>query len=257
MFKLILPLILLAATAIAENKFITLRTDNMLLLQGEISAPAVFELEERFTKLVNARKAGEPLYIVIDSPGGDIRAGNEFIEFAKTVKNVHTISLFAASMASAIVESLPGQRYIAENGTLMFHRAAGGFEGQFEDGEVESRLAYAKAIVRSMEQRNADRMCVQLADYKAKVKNEYWLYGKNAVEEKAADATVDIQCSQQLLDTKLKQQVTIMGLFQVEVESSGCPLMHGMKLVKGNEEEAKALAIYLKTYRDSGYFKIK
>jgi ATP-dependent protease ClpP protease subunit len=252
MFKFILAcvLTLFTSAALAENKLVQLRPENMLLIRGEVSDQSMAEASEKLVALAVKRgSARYTIYIVLDTPGGDVVAGNEFIEFAKMVPNVETVTLFAASMGAAIVEALPGTRNITENGTLMFHRAKGGFQGQFEDGEVESRLDYAKQIIRSMEQRNADRMSMSLPDYKAGVVNEMWHYGRNAISKKSADAVVDLICNIELISQVERSTMTIFGILQVTVESSRCPLLKGMRLVKPDREEQEALEQYLENYK--------
>jgi ATP-dependent protease ClpP protease subunit len=164
------------------------------------------------------------IYLVMDTPGGSIAAGESFIEFAKTLPNIHTISLFAASMGSAIVEALPGNRLITASGIMMFHRAKGNFRGQFETGEVEAQLKFWQQMVRSMEARNAKRMNMSLADYKDKVRNEWWSRGGNAVIDGMVDEVVTVKCSQVLID---KREVGFTkGLFGASsAVFSGCPLI--------------------------------
>ncbi len=236
----LLTVLLCAGSALAGNKRIPLTTTNTVAIRDEINSESVATAEAEIIKLaLNRKLVSEPIYLVIDSPGGSITDGEDFIQFAKTVPNLHTVTLFAASMASAIVESLPGRRYVTENGTLMFHRAKGGFSGQFETGEVESRLDWAKQIVRLLETRNASRMCLSLPAYKEKVVNEYWLYGANAVSQKVADEVVDVVCSRELVLGKDIFDVNFMGM-RFKVSQSKCPLLKGAALVGAGDERIKA-----------------
>jgi ATP-dependent protease ClpP protease subunit len=159
----------------------------------------------------------------MDSPGGEVDSGIQFIEFAKTIPNLRTITIFAASMASGIVEGLPGIRLITGNGFLMFHRATGEFSGQFEMGEVEHRLALAKEVILELEKQNAARLKISIEDYKNKIKDEYWLLSKKAVLEKAADKVIDIVCSKELIDSRTVLKIdSIFGT--AKYEFSNCPL---------------------------------
>jgi ATP-dependent protease ClpP protease subunit len=256
MIKLLLALLFVVPT-LAANRVIDLTTTNHILIRGEISTSSMDQAAEQFANIVLKRTGGETIYVVLDSPGGDIQAGNDFIEFAKLVGNVETISMFSASMAAGIVQGLPGKRLVTENGTVMFHRASGGFQGQFEDGEVESRLAYAKSLVRSMEIRNSERMSLPLKGYKSKIRNELWLYGRDAVNQKAADEVIDLRCSKELVEAKTVSYMSIMGMFTIKVESSKCPLLKGIKAIKPTDEEQTALTKYAKTYTNSGILRVK
>jgi len=208
----------------AVARTVDLTPENSVLLRGEVSDESVEQAMDSLRSAVTKRGSLDyTIYLVLDSPGGSIDAGNAFIEYAKSVKNLKTVTFFAASMASAIVQALPGERLIIETGVLMFHRARGGFEGQFESGEVESRLDWAKQIVRHLEKINADRMKMSIPKYKALVVNELWLFGKMSVKRNGADDVVSVTCSDELANTVA---VTVMNSFfgPIRLKTSACPL---------------------------------
>lgn len=220
---------LTAATCFAAEN-ITLNTKNTVVFRDEVNGQSTNDAMERLLALDSIRGSKDyPIYLVLDSPGGNIDDGLNFIAFASTIKNLKTITMFAASMAAGIVEALPGERLVTETSTLMFHRAKGGLQGQFEDGEMESRLSYIKKIVRQMEIVNAARMKMRLVEYKDRVKDEMWLYGEESIAEKAADRLIIISCSKDLADKK--EVTTVEGLFStMEVTFSGCPLFRTGKI---------------------------
>lgn len=219
LLALLLPSLCLAAPKI------NLTTANTVAFRGVVDGASTQRATVQLMDRIAARGQHKyPIYLVLDSPGGSIMAGEDFIAFARTLPNVETISIFAASMASAIVEALPGKRTVVPNGVLMFHRAKGTLEGQFETGELESQLEFYKKFVRAMEQRSADRMSMSLADYKAKIANEWWLYGSDSVVAKAADDVAEITCSKALTDAR--EVVTeVIFIFKVQSTFSGCPLL--------------------------------
>lgn len=236
MKKAILGLLALLSLS-AQATEIKLGTANTILIRGVIDDASMGQAADKLLHLDKVRgEKGYPLYIVLDSPGGEIDSGETFIELAKTIKNVETITVFAASMASAIVEGLPGQRSVLDSGVLMFHRAKGSVSGQFETGEMESRLQFNKRYVRRMEQRNADRMGMKLQAYKKAVKDEMWLVSTDAVKASAADQVVSVSCTEALVNTKNRQTLNFF-IFSIEVESSGCPLLKSVKPVEGQKEE--------------------
>lgn len=196
-------LILLTSSAFSQqqDKAIHLTPENTVSFDTQVDGGSVIAVSFKLIEKVILRGTQDyPIYLVMNCPGGSVYAGEKFIQFAKTIPNLKTVTIFAASMCSAIVEGLPGERLVTEHGVMMFHRAKGSFEGQFEDGEVEQQLALWKSIVRSMEQRNANRMSLSLEEYKAKVKDEYWVFGADNVVSKVSDRLVDIQCSNELID---------------------------------------------------------
>lgn len=234
--KLFLLVLLMWSSVFAKN--IELTVDNHVLIRNEINDDTVSKAQISLAeKAVKRGLQKYTIYLVLDSPGGSITSGLDFIEFAKTIPNLETITLFSASMASAIVEALPGRRNITSTGILMFHRAAGGVSGQFETGELESRLEFWKKLVRGMEITNANRMNMGLETYKSKVVNELWILGEESVKQKAADEVVSISCSQAVVSSKTTESFEFMGM-AIDVQFSGCPLIKAGKVVMP-EQEAK------------------
>lgn len=228
-------LMMMGCSANAKN--IELTPSNAVVLRNEINDNTISKLQEELALKVVARGTKSyTIYIVLDSPGGSIDSGLNFIEFAKTIPNVETVTLFAASMASAIVEALPGKRNITESGILMFHRARGGVSGQFENGELESRLDISKKTVRIMEQKNADRMGLSLDVYKSKVVNELWILGSEAVKTKAADEVVSISCSAALVTSRSVETFEAFMGMTFDVMFSACPLIKAGKVVDSKNE---------------------
>lgn len=253
--RYLLAIVLLTVSFLSQARTVTLTTKNTVILRGEVSSTSVAEVEKDIIEAVKKRgRQSYTIYLVLDSPGGSIVDGEDLIQFLKPIRGLETISLFAASMASAIVEALPGKRLLPENGTLMFHRATGGFSGQFETGEVEARLFYAKTIVRQMEVRNASRLGITLEAYKNAVHNELWLYSsQNLGKIKAADEMIDLVCTKQLIDKRIEGVLDIGFGIQVKVSASGCPLLKGMSAdaMNTSDEVLKAFKHYQETYRNS------
>ena len=223
--RILACLLLVLFCATSQARVVNLTTANTVNFRGPVDWESITAVQMRLIKAIKDRgKAKYPIYLVVDSPGGSIAAGESFIEFARTLPNIQTISLFAASMGSAIVEALPGKRLITPSGIMMFHRAKGTFRGQFEEGEVEAQLKFWQMMVRSMEQRNATRMNMKLEQYKARVKDEWWSRGWNAYNDNMVDEVVTIKCSSALIDKT--ETGVVRSLFGPSTAVfSACPLI--------------------------------
>lgn len=206
------------------NADVILTPNNHCSLEDNVSSGSMQKLKFCLADKAYIRRGRDyPLYLVVNSGGGSIYAGIRFISFAKTIKNLNTVTIYAASMASGIVEALPGKRYGVENAVTMFHRARGSFKGYFEDGEVESQLAMWKSIVRKMEKTNSDRIGITLKDYKQKVISEWWMYGEQNITKGALDELVMVKCSYSLI--KKRKTVKVRSLFgSYKKIVSQCPL---------------------------------
>lgn len=226
MRNLMLILMSIIISASAHGKELLLTSANTVSINTGISSESVDQAIKDLIAADEARKdSNTPIYIVLNSPGGSIIAGNKLINFANTIPNVHTVCMFCASMAHAISQGIKGTRYATEDNIMMAHRAKGGFSGQFEDGEVESQLKLFKSYVRAMELRNAKRIGISLRQYKSKVVNEWWTYGAESVQQNIIDSLVTLACSKELIRKKVPvYQQTMFGLIK-SGESSACPLI--------------------------------
>lgn len=225
MIKFLCALLIAIAVVPAQANTVTLTPENTVNLVGPVTSESVNKALMDIIMLDLARKScKDPLYLVINSPGGSVYYGNRFILFARTVCNLNTVTLFGASMASAIAMQLPGKRYATDISEFMFHRAYVEIGGQVEDGELESRLKHVKRIIRHLEWKNSRRIGITLKEYKKRVKDEWWVYGYDAVKLNVADELVNVVCSKEL--QTLKEKRTYQSLFgAVTVEASKCPLL--------------------------------
>lgn len=237
----ILLILLVAVDCFASKGIINLNPNNTATLRGEVNESSVREIELKIVELNQIRGDKQyPIYLVLDTPGGEVDSGLSLIEFLKSIRDLNTITLFAASMGSAIQQGVKGTRYGTETQISMFHRARGTISGYFEDGEMESRLKMAKDIVRGMEKNNASRIGISLEEYKKKVKDEWWIVGDSAIKEHVLDEVVDIHCSNSLVEKKEYAEVQVF-IFSMKVEYSSCPLIRSGKPVKEEKDPVQTV----------------
>ncbi len=211
---------------VKSDSSLLLTNDNTIIIRGTVGWTSVAKWSAKLAIAALKRKNNAPIYLVIDSGGGGITSGLSFITFAKQFKNIHTVTLWAASMAAAIVEGLPGKRYVAEGGQFMFHRATATCSGQVERGELEECVRSVKRIVIRMEKSNARRIGISLKEYKKKVLNEWWVDSDESITFGVADKIVDVRCSEDLLNRTYSQTIsTFFG--NRKVKFSKCPLIRG------------------------------
>lgn len=199
---------------------------NHCYLDEDVNVNSMDDLKRCLAKQVIKRgKAPYPIYLILNSPGGSVYEGLKFIEFAQGLRGIETITMFSASMASAIVQALPGKRHVTDHGIMMFHRAKGQFSGQFGEGEVEQQLKLWKSIVLRMEKVNSKRIGITLRDYQVRVKDEWWIYGVDNLKQKTADNIQSFNCSSALMAKYItKKETTMFGTFEYKV--SACPFMN-------------------------------
>jgi hypothetical protein len=114
-------------------------------------------------------------------------------------------------------------RYIIKNGTLMSHRATvSGMGGQIK-GEFETRYKMIRRAVDYLDFTASKRMGMDVKDYENLIIKEYWVYGYDAVAEKAADEQILVKCGESLNGTETITFQTFFG--PVLVTFSKCPLI--------------------------------
>jgi ATP-dependent protease ClpP protease subunit len=204
---------------------IDLNINNTVNMRGSYNWTSVTAAQLALSELSNIRgQKTYPIYLVIDSPGGDIGAGMALIDYANSLGNIHTITIEAMSMGALTAQLVAGQRYVTQNSVMMFHRAAlGGLSGQVNEGEIESRLKFLKEMITDITQRVADRLGISYDDLQKKQKDEYWIYGRSIVEHGAADYVVSIKCSKKLIE-KMEVVDDQYMVFKVQLTFSACPL---------------------------------
>lgn len=205
------------------ERTITLDKGNHLALVGEINEKSSSEF---IYKLLTLNK--DNVLVYVSSPGGSVVSGMKIIQVAKDLKAKNSnlkITChvdFAASMAFAITQTICDERLIGDSSTLMQHQATFGVQGR--EGEVSSRISMILSILEVMDKMQAKRLNTSVSEFRKKSRDEWWLIGQNAIDNKAADEIVPIVCTKELtLDTK-KQQINLFGL-TAELTWSQCPLV--------------------------------
>lgn len=218
-----------------ETKVITLTSQNSVTFNQAFRSSYVAKKQLEILELLN-NSSEKDIYLVMYTPGGSISAGQLFIDTIRaTGRNVHTLTIFSASMGYQTVQAL-GKRYILPSGTLMSHRGyVSGLSGQLP-GELNTRINMLTATVNNMEKVSAARVGIPLTQYKKEILNELWLVGEDAVKKGHADEVALAKCDASLSGTRLETVRTIFG--PVTVEFANCPLITGFISVKFGSRRA-------------------
>ncbi len=204
---------------------ITLTENNHVVFKGVVNAQSVAKASRDLLKLSFKTKPGDTIYLVLDSPGGSVYHGLNFVQlFATIPRNVSCIAKKAHSMAHHFLQACPGKRYGVANMMSMAHRAAGGFRGTFNKGDVEKQLELWTSIVQSMEKVNAKRMGLSLEKYQSYAKDEYWCHGYDCVKKNFVDSIETVGCSEKLVNKETSRKVnTFFGSYKIY--ESKCPFI--------------------------------
>lgn len=141
------------------------------------------------------------IYIYIDSPGGDVDSGQkilQYIQFKKdTNKTIMCVAWEAHSMAFNIFQSC-NFRYVLPDSKLMQHQMS----MKNLNGNIENLNNYVKISNKLYDKLIKDasnRIGLPVEEYRAKIMNDWFLYGEDIVKNNVADAMISsVGCNSKL-----------------------------------------------------------
>jgi len=165
-------------------------------------------------------QTSDKVTVFIDSPGGDVLDGLRMIEAVRSAKvarpnlKVKCVVNSAASMAFYFLQTACDERLITETAVLMQHQAQIGMQAPVR--RLESRFSLINAIIDWLDNESAKRLSTTVKELRERVSNDWWVVGKDAVKQKAADKVVGVTCSLELMNAP-----------PTEDKKAACPLVYG------------------------------
>lgn len=201
-----------------KTDLIEFKKDNFISLRETITPDSSSRLLAKLNTIENKHST---LYIYINSPGGNVMAGLEIINYIKSLqrrdKQVICIAHNAMSMAFAIFQYCT-ERYILYSSSLMQHQMSLGVSGKLYD--INSRMVYLNRLEEKINHDQAERLKLSVANFTRLIQNDWWMYAEDILLNNAADKMVSIFCS----FDNFEETVTIHSLFgEITVKYSACP----------------------------------
>lgn len=213
--SIVLLLSILITTTLLNNStdkpdtgpvIIKLNSSNTVCLCDSITKKSTSKLIQDMLLLDRSLRLGSPLFLVINSTGGEYLEGLKVISAAKSLsREVQTITVSASSMAFIIVQSL-GARNIIRQAKMMTHRIYTTFSkpvtinypfipGSYNEQLLDSAMDTYNTV--------ASRMHITLDEYLKMISQDYYLYGNSILKYNAADRYVSIECSPELISNNI------------------------------------------------------
>lgn len=248
--KLLLLLLLFSVNVFAEE--ILLTSSNAVTLVGPVNGDSVSGVMQKLQELDKLGEDSEPIYLVLNTPGGSIMDGMDLIAYMNSLRRpVYAVANFAASMGFHILQHSK-KRYVTEFGTIMSHQASGGFRGNIP-GQVFSRYHHILQLISLMDDVVVNKSNGKFTKetYTELIRDEYWSVGKNTVNEGFADAIATLKCDSSLNGWSSKTMRIF--IFSIKVKFSDCPLITNPVIEEmGDDNQQREVDRYFNEVRPLG-----
>jgi len=134
----------------------------------------------------------EPIYVIIDSPGGSVLDGAQFITAMQTIDSeVITVCVrFCASMAF-IIHQYGSKRYMLSKAVLMSHFASTSANGDVD--KITTYINFVQKFVDSFSSDIAKRAGMSTETYINLISKDLWMDDVQALDMKFSDGTVNVK----------------------------------------------------------------
>lgn len=151
---------------------------------------------QQFDGLVQA--GANEIWFQINSYGGSIMVGLEFIQYVELIKKLHpdlkticVVDVRAYSMGAVILESgVCDKRLMTRRSTLLFHNGSSRTQGTVR--EMENDVNYLRALNKAMAEMISSRLRMPAATYEANVDGKDWVLNwDDAILVRAIDGIIE------------------------------------------------------------------
>ena len=158
--------------------------ENVVFINGPIATEMshVVAAQLLYLESVDPEK---PIYIYINSFGGECRSGLFLYDTIQHIKNpIKTVACGAVcSMGSFLANAgSPGHRYILPNAAVMIHAVRGGSNGSVHDAmiQMEEMVKLNDKLTELYVKHNSKGKTIE--DFKQAMSRDYWLSAEEAIE---------------------------------------------------------------------------
>ncbi len=150
-----------------------------VLVSGEIDK----DLADRIVRqlLVLESESNDPIYIYINSPGGDVDAGYAMFDMVRFIScDVYMVGMgLVASAAALLYVAVPLERRLAlPNSTYLIHQPMSGMQGVATDIEIHARQI--EKLRKKLDALLAQQTGKSLQEISRDTERDYWLDAEEA-----------------------------------------------------------------------------
>lgn len=189
---------------IKRVKTVNLDPDRTILILGEVgnnalnAAQTIKELEDQ---------SNDPIYLILDSPGGSVIDGNVLVSAIESSSvPVYTVCHRICASMAAVIHQYGKKRMMIDRSVLMFHQASASSQGTID--EMKSMTDFLYNYIEKTERFIANRAGMPYADYKLSNMQNIWIDAEDATSRKFNDEIISINIQSSEIVSELKQYAT-------------------------------------------------
>lgn len=180
-------------------------SDRQVRLSGPVSDGSIDKAVTQMLQLDS--QSSEPIWLLIDSPGGSVDAGLILIDVMKTIRSpVYAIVTCKAYSMGAIITVFAKKRFIFPHATMMFHEASYGALG--EDPQIRSRIEFSTKYLDILHEEIAKNIGMPVDDYRRRIRDAWWVTADEAVKAGFVEAKVTSLSYKELPDEQIEVKRT-------------------------------------------------
>jgi len=174
-------------------KHIELNQNNTLTLFDVVEPANSSALAQQITAMDDGSE--DPLYLLIDSPGGSAFYGAKIISAIEaSIRPVYTVCVGTCASMGAMIHSYGVKRMGTDRSVLMYHPAAGQYEGKAPN--MASLMATVNRYVHKMEVNVFKRAKMSREEYLQHILVDYWIDTEDAKAAGLLDELVVLRLPQ-------------------------------------------------------------
>lgn len=201
----------------SSDRDIRLTRDNFVVVRNTIDGTSTSNLINKMMSIKD-----RTLYVYINTPGGSVQHGDQIIHVMNTLQRrgieIVCISNVALSMGFTITQYCP-TRLILQSSVFMQHQMSTRAGGPLRN--LNAYLSMSTSMSQQMDIQEAMRLNMTIEQFRDKVQHDWWLYGQDIIDNKAADGYAYVVCD---FENEYTQETVDTWFGQVILTYSLCPV---------------------------------
>jgi len=217
---------------ILSSSLLVLEEDSFVNLIGPVTPHSVDAIIYEWNEpaLQEKMETDKKTILYINSPGGSVNAGNNLIEYMKSLQarniTIECIGQNFMSMAFIIFQKCD-HRMVLMNSVGMQHQMSFTLRGDFEN--VKNYFQLIHQMNENLIEMELEKIGLDRKEYQEKISHDWWIYGPDNVDQNTADQIISYTCSPSLFGIMQVRKETISEL-TFFVQTFKCPLFKTVAL---------------------------